>query len=151
MSTPSKDDDANLYEVVVPPGLNPGDEFIAEVGGVQMNVQVPPNVHGGQSVRVVAPSANVAQGRPVSDEELARRLQEEEARQFGAGSRIGGGQAQALLMQAPPGHALVETEVISPAGILCCVLTCPFFFPFNLLGLLFTERRLVPVRIAGHP
>merc|ERR1711998_726849 len=39
---------------------------------------------------------------------------------------------------------LVEVEEISPAGWLCCILTCPFIFPFNLLGLCMTERRLVP-------
>lgn len=146
----------NLYEVVVPPGLKAGDEFIAEVGGVQMNVVVPPNVHGGESVRVLAPApGDVPQGRPVSDEELARQLQAEEDRHSGAtGTRWRGRRARAgdvLLVQPPPGHVLVETDVISPAGIMCCVLTCPFVFPFNLLGLLFTEKRLVPVRVVGPP
>merc|ERR1712093_8584 len=39
---------------------------------------------------------------------------------------------------------MVEVEEISPAGWLCCILTCPFIFPFNFLGLCMTERRLVP-------
>ncbi|KAJ1618768.1 hypothetical protein T492DRAFT_1090489 [Pavlovales sp. CCMP2436] len=144
-----KTEEAQLYEVVVPPGLSSGDTFIADVNGVQMNVIVPPNVSGGDSVRVALP----AQGRPISDEELARQMQAEEEQQaFGTharGRRVRDGMGDVLLVQAPPGHILVEERYVSPAGIFCCVLTCPFLFPFNFLGLLFTEKRLVPVRVVN--
>ncbi|KAG8466312.1 hypothetical protein KFE25_002068 [Diacronema lutheri] len=139
----------NLYEVVVPAGLNPGDQFIADVNGVQMNVSVPPNVRGGETVRVHAPTLGpVPQGQPVGDAELARQLQaEEDRRSARTGARWRGRGRDVLLVQPPPGHVLVETDAISPAGIMCCVLTCPFVFPLNLLGLLFTEKRLVAVPI----
>jgi hypothetical protein len=137
------------YEVVVPPGLSPGDEFIADVNGAHMNVVVPPAVRGGDTVRL-------QQGRPISDEELASQLQADEDRQAGLGTRWRGRRGSAgevmggaLIVQAPPGHILVEETFVSPAGLFCCVLTCPFFFPFNLLGLCFTEKRLVPVRVVN--
>ena len=145
---------AEMYEVVVPAGLVGGDTFVADVGGTQMSVQVPEGVRGGMSVRVAAPSstaAPVSQGRPLTDEEIARSLQDDELRQAGLGAdgrrwhsaRPG----DETLLQAPDGHLLVEQDVVSPAGFLCCILSCPFCFPFNLLGLLLTEKRLVPVRI----
>lgn len=145
---------SEMYEVVVPAGLVSGDTFVADVGGTQMSVQVPEGVRGGMSVRVAAPStaAPISHGRQLTDEEIARSLQDDELRQAGLGAnghrwhfaRPG----DEILLQAPPaGHVLVEQEVISPAGFLCCILSCPFCFPFNLLGLLLTEKRLVPVRI----
>ena len=30
-------------------------------------------------------------------------------------------------------------ERISDEGIFCCIITCPFIFPFNLLGLFFKD------------
>merc|ERR1712137_618525 len=45
---------------------------------------------------------------------------------------------------------MVEVEEISPAGWLCCILTCPFIFPFNFFGLCMTERRLVPANAAYY-
>jgi hypothetical protein len=142
---------------VVPPGLTAGDTFIADVNGVQMSVQVPPGVSGGESVRVASPSqatpSVAAQGRPLTDEELARQLQEEEDRQVtgSTGSRRWrrSRRGDVLLINPPPGYVLVEQDVVSPAGVMCCVLTCPFIFPFNFFGLLFTEKRLVPVRISN--
>jgi hypothetical protein len=146
--------DAEMYEVVVPVGLASGDTFVADVGGTQMSVQVPEGVRGGMSVRVAAPStaAPVSQGRQLTDEEIARSLQDDELRQAGLG---GNGRRwhsarpgdEILLQTPPPGHVLIEQDVISPAGFLCCILSCPFCFPFNLLGLLMTEKQIVPVRI----
>lgn len=141
-----------MYEVVVPAGLNAGDFFVADVGGTQMSVQVPEGVRGGMSVRVAAPSstaAPVSQGRPLTDEEIARQLQDDELRHAGLGDNARrwhfARPGDEILLSAPA--VLVEQDVVSPAGFLCCILTCPFCFPFNLLGLLLTEKRLVPVRV----
>merc|ERR1712227_861429 len=45
---------------------------------------------------------------------------------------------------------MVEVEEVSPVGWMCCILTCPFIFPFNFLGLCMTERRLVPAHRAVY-
>jgi len=138
-----------MYEVTVPHGLAEGQTFLADVGGVRMSVEVPPGIHAGDKVRVAAPPSY--EGRPLSDEEMAQRLQQEEyVNASGGRSRLWrrDRHADPILVTAPPGTVLVETEHVSPAGLFCCLLTCPFIFPFNLLGLLFTERRLTPVRVS---
>jgi hypothetical protein len=93
----------------------------------------------------------VTQGLQLTDEEIARTLQDDELRQAGLGNGRRWQYARPgdeTLLQTPPAeHGFVEQDVISPAGFLCCILSCPFCFPFNLLGLLLTEKQLVPVRI----
>jgi len=151
--TSNKENEEEMFEVTVPPGLTAGDSFIADVAGVQMSVQVPLGVSGGEKVRVAAPPSYTAQGRQLTDEELAQRIQQEEvAAAAGTSARARycrrrGRHEDPALLAAPPGTVLVETEHVSPGGLLCCLIGCPFIFPFNLLGLLFTERRLTAVPV----
>ena len=46
-----------LYQATVPPGLRPGDTFLASAGGVQVQVKVPPNAGPGSAITFTAPGS----------------------------------------------------------------------------------------------
>ena len=129
-----------MYQLEVPAGVSPGQQFQADVGGQMMVITCPQGAGPGSTIQVAGPAAGATPtvtGVPVG----------------ATGYPGGGAYAQTYAPGYPSGpnvvlvdnvpDGYVEVDEISPAGWCCLIAGC-FFFPLNLLGLCMRERRLVP-------
>mmetsp|Transcript_15175 Transcript_15175/g.39425 ORF Transcript_15175/g.39425 Transcript_15175/m.39425 type:complete len:151 (-) Transcript_15175:391-843(-) len=125
-----------MYNVVVPQGVTPGQTFQAVANGVVMNVVCPEGVQAGMEVQIPGPPQ---QGVPPMA-----------APQAAAASGYGYAPEPMRYGQAPHAGAqydsrpMVEETVISPLGWFICIVGCFICPPCNFLGLCLQERRLVP-------
>mmetsp|Transcript_15747 Transcript_15747/g.48144 ORF Transcript_15747/g.48144 Transcript_15747/m.48144 type:complete len:175 (-) Transcript_15747:252-776(-) len=132
-----------MYNVVVPAGVGPGQTFQANVCGVLMNVVCPEGVQGGMEVQIPGPPSTALP----TDTDCGPSYQQPYAAQQ-AGYYPG---AQAQYVDTRPNSALLveqrmaEETVVSPLGWFICIVGCFICPPCNLLGLCIQERRLVPV------
>ncbi|KAG8457948.1 hypothetical protein KFE25_012014 [Diacronema lutheri] len=160
---------AQMYNVVVPPGVQPGDTFQANVNGVLMNVVSPPGVSSGMEVQIPGPPPSsgappLPSGYPQAvypphhpHGAAAGYAGATSTGGVGGSSSMGysgggsgggypaggasyGGQGVVYTSQVP----MVEESVISPLGWFICIVGCFICPPCNLFGLCLQERRLVP-------
>jgi len=128
-----------MYQLEVPAGVGPGQQFQAQVGDQMMVITCPQGAGPGSTIQVAGPA--VATGVRSNAPPTV------------TGVPVGGygnsaynpgyaGGPNVVLIDAPP-EGYVEVDEISPAGWCCLIAGC-FFFPLNLLGLCMRERRLVP-------
>ena len=145
------------YEVTVPDHAMPGDSFVAYLGGIPMNVIVPPGCVPGSLIQVLAPQAPTAIGVPVfwgnacgAQSSAAIPSGMPVPNNFPSGMPVPNTMFMGRVYAAdgvmgPPEIAYVEVEEISTAGMLCLIIGCFTCPGLNLLGLCMRERRLVPV------
>ena len=145
-----------FYQVQVPSGVQPGQAFNAEVGGVAMLVTCPEGILPGQTVQVAGPAASLptVSGVPVgpSVSTTGEPVVTGEPILSAAGMYPSMGLSPAYDEQAHrPEVAYVEVDEISPSGWLCLIIGCFACPGLNLLGLCMRERRLIPLsHMQGH-
>mmetsp|Transcript_11683 Transcript_11683/g.22731 ORF Transcript_11683/g.22731 Transcript_11683/m.22731 type:complete len:133 (-) Transcript_11683:1-399(-) len=124
-----------LYQVEVPAGLSPGQQFQTRIEDQIMLVTVPEGAYGGTRIQVQAPNSTppTVTGVPVYSGESS----------VGAGAHCEHHGVRVVHQQ--PQIQMVEVEEISPAGWFCLIVGCFACPGLNLLGFCMRERRLVPV------
>ena len=130
-----------MYQLEVPSGVGPGQQFQAQVGDSMMVITCPAGAGPGSTIQVAGPAATVTGVRSSAPPTVTGTPVGVRGA-YGAGAVYGVGPNVVLIEGGAP-EGYVEVDEISPAGWCCLIAGC-FFFPFNLLGLCMRERRLVP-------
>mmetsp|Transcript_36539 Transcript_36539/g.91107 ORF Transcript_36539/g.91107 Transcript_36539/m.91107 type:complete len:171 (-) Transcript_36539:503-1015(-) len=154
---------SQMYNVMVPAGVGPGETFQASVNGVLMNVVCPTGCSSGMEVQISGPPSASTPPPLASGYPDAVYPPQQQGPSYSSGpvynnysqsagpggygnsgynpnQPIYGAQGMAYSQQG-----MVEETVVSPLGWFICIVGCFICPPCNLLGLCLQERRLVPI------